>query len=195
MQPFVDWSKPFAYQRRKFSMARRTMRPQPFYHRQNYWKPYNDANKPLCGNSNRSTHGGRMISDFNDRGYDLLWELDKVDRQIQSVQSEIVVLKQQLKIMRTYSATPPTAQGTTQPNQLNYATRYCPFCPQLTLSSINSLLFIFFCRFTIFWYRRVCVWTLSTCSSNLPETHHVPVEDVSNAKNAHHDKTIDDANK
>lgn len=53
-------------------------------------------------------------------GYGVLWELDKVDRRIKLVQSEIDVLKQQLKIMRTYYAASSTNQTQCDPSE------YCP---------------------------------------------------------------------
>lgn len=55
----------------------------------------------------------RTFQPYNQRpyrppgSYAILWELEKVDRQIQKIQSEIYVLKQQLKIAQTYNAPAP----------------------------------------------------------------------------------------
>lgn len=107
MHPFVDWSKPLVNPCRTFPLVRK-VRTHQFFHRQN-WKPYQNANK---FNHNP---GGNGCNGRNG-GYGILWELDKVDRQIQLVQSEIVVLKQQLKIIQTYCAPVQTDQS----NQSRY---------------------------------------------------------------------------
>lgn len=92
------------------------------------------------GGINGSGGGGGSRS--NSQG--ILWELNKVDRQIQSVQSEIVVLRQQLKIMRTYGvaaspspSVPPSpniaVQSTDQADPLEYCPRYLALA-EFTLS-------------------------------------------------------------
>lgn len=57
-------------------------------------------------------------------GYGILWEIEKVDRRIQIVKSEIFVLKQQLKIIKSYYA--PTSSGTNA-DPSKYSPRYLVF--------------------------------------------------------------------
>lgn len=106
--------------------------PPQFFHRQNYWRPpYPHPNKfnrnyprngGMSSNHTSSFGGGGGGGCGRSNGYGILWELNKVDRQIQSVQSEIVVLRQQLKIVRTYS--PNRASQLT--NQKSGPLEYCP---------------------------------------------------------------------
>lgn len=71
-----------------------------------------------------------MNVSFNGRGHGIRWELDRVDQQIQLVQSEIGVLKQQLRIVQSYcngettAATAVAAASMNQSNQLDYVPRY-----------------------------------------------------------------------
>lgn len=77
--------------RHTFSVIRR-MRKHQYYHQK--WKPIVKYNR---FNANNNVN----YNNWNDCGYGILWELDSVDRKIQTLQSEIYVLKQQLKIIQT----------------------------------------------------------------------------------------------
>lgn len=72
-----------ANNRYTFQVLKRLSKRQYYHHK---WKPFN-INGPNF--------------------YGILWELKTVDRKIQSLQSEIHVLKQQLKIAQTYNAPAP----------------------------------------------------------------------------------------
>lgn len=120
------------------------MQPPPpqFFHRQNYWRPpHPNPNKfhrnyPRNGgvNFNHTSNFGGGTGCGRSNGPGILWELNKVDRQIQSVQSEIVVLKQQLKIAQTYCvAAPPPPSVPPSPNIAAQSTKQCDpleYCPR-----------------------------------------------------------------
>lgn len=93
LQPYIDWSRPLASNRHTFQLVRRCRKRQ-LYHQK--WKtfmppPPPAAPHPPHDHLMRRPHGG----------YAILWELEKVDRQIHTLQLEISVLKQQLKIAQT----------------------------------------------------------------------------------------------
>lgn len=69
-------------------------------------------------------------------GYSILWELKNVDRKIQRLQSEIYVLKQQLKIIQTKCVT-------TEQQSEHHSLRYISFrCFRCTYSAVWSILFL-----------------------------------------------------
>lgn len=93
--------------RQTFHVLRR-FRVRQFYRQE--WKPTQDS------------HSNQSNGMENGAGYGILWELDKVDRRIQMVKSEIFVLKQQLKIIKSY-CTPASVSTVASSNQLEYSPR------------------------------------------------------------------------
>lgn len=91
MHQYVDWSNSMTTHRQPFHVLKR-VRMRQFYRQK--WKPF-VAHEPQQIKSNGNGF---------ENGYGILWELDKVDRRIQKVKSEIFVLKQQLKILQSYCA-------------------------------------------------------------------------------------------
>lgn len=75
--------------RHTFHVMHNRMRKRPFYHHhhQQKWRP------SFIPPDSRYKYNG---------GYTILWELEKIDRQIQKIQSQICVLKQQLRIIQTH---------------------------------------------------------------------------------------------
>lgn len=91
---------------------------------QSKWKPYtlNDRIK----HKSIGTNG-------------ILWELNKVDRQINTLQLEISILQQQLKIMKSCCAAAPASNEADQPDS---TTRYfcvCKFNHDLCISNAKNL--------------------------------------------------------
>lgn len=91
LQPYIDWSRPMQYNRNTFQLTRK-LRKRQLYHQK--WKQFNSNDHP-------------NIMYKSNGGYAILWELERVDRQIHTLQSEISVLKQQLKIVQT-GCVPPS---------------------------------------------------------------------------------------
>lgn len=116
LHQFVDWSYPMPNHRQTYHVLRRPRKPQ--YYQQN-WRRF----VPNGFTAHRS-YGGQAI----------LWEIDKVDRQIHALQSEINVLQQQLNIIRNYCAPSTETFGSQQANQ---GPRYI----RLTIFSANCLRF------------------------------------------------------
>lgn len=79
------------YNRNTFQLTQK-LRKRQLYHQK--WKQFNSNDHP-------------NIMYKSNGGYAILWELERVDRQIQTLQSEISVLKQQLKIVQT-GCVPPS---------------------------------------------------------------------------------------
>lgn len=103
----IDWSYPMSNHHHTYNNVLRRVRKYPYY--QPRWR--------------RLTWNGCAVQKSSG-GHAILWELDKVDRQIHALQSEIDVLKQQLNIIRNYCA-PSTETVNTQ--QANYRPRYILF--------------------------------------------------------------------
>lgn len=96
LQPYINTTCPPASYRNTFQMVGKLRKRQLFHQKWRTFQPYNQRAYRSPGS------------------YAILWELEKVDRQIQKIQSEIFVLKQQLKIAQTYNA--PAASVNSQPN-------------------------------------------------------------------------------
>lgn len=73
--------------RHTFQIMHNRMRKRPFYQHQQKWR------QTFIPSDSRYKYNG---------GYTILWELEKIDRQIQILQSQICVLKQQLRIIQTH---------------------------------------------------------------------------------------------
>lgn len=94
--PYINTTCPPANHRNSFQLIGKLRKRQLFHQKWRTFHPYNQRAYRSPGS------------------YAILWELEKVDRQIQKIQSEIFVLKQQLKIAQTYNA--PAAPVNSQPN-------------------------------------------------------------------------------
>lgn len=102
LQPYIDWSRPMQHNRNTFQLTRRPRKRQ-LYHQK--WKQFNS-----------NDHSNFVYK--SNGGYAIFWELERVDRQIQTLQSEISVLKQQLKIVQTgcVPSPPPSSSTIDKPN-------------------------------------------------------------------------------
>ncbi|XP_031629229.1 uncharacterized protein LOC116344698 [Contarinia nasturtii] len=95
LPPYMDWSNAMVNQqhhRQTFHLVRR-MRKRHFYPQR--WKTF-IANDSILNKTNG------IKSNCGNGSYAILCELDRINRQIHTLQSEIAVLKQQLRIIQTY---------------------------------------------------------------------------------------------
>ncbi|XP_055312108.1 uncharacterized protein LOC129574310 isoform X2 [Sitodiplosis mosellana] len=100
-QQYNSWTNSVANHR--FQVLRRIRKRQFFQPKWHTMKPAFMAHESMAGS--RYKYNG---------GYSILWELNKIDRQINVLQSQIGVLKQQLRIIQTQCV--PTERHDTVPS-------------------------------------------------------------------------------
>ncbi|XP_055312107.1 uncharacterized protein LOC129574310 isoform X1 [Sitodiplosis mosellana] len=127
-QQYNSWTNSVANHR--FQVLRRIRKRQFFQPKWHTMKPAFMAHESMAGS--RYKYNG---------GYSILWELNKIDRQINVLQSQIGVLKQQLRIIQTQCV--PTERHDTVPRFSFIFIQLLFMFIELSFIFIGNLLFIF----------------------------------------------------